>query len=367
MSLTSKDLRQRFDWPLLVVVGAISLVGVTNLLSATSTSTGLRSELYIQQIYWIVLGGALGALLVAIDYRDLQRYVWPAYLGGLVLLTLVFLLGRNVRGSQRWIPIGAFSLQPSEFMKLFLILALAKVLQTDVKSQTRSMSGWWAPLILLLPPMLLIMKQPDLGTAIILAAIFMTVMVLTRLTWRSLLGLVVVLCATAPVLWSYGLENYQRERFQAFWSPQEDLLDAGWHAHQSMVAIGSGGLWGKGYLQGTQNQHRFLPDQHTDFPFPVWAEEQGFVGVSVLLFLYGFLVLWGLKIGSQCKDRFGAILAVGVSSMIFWHVFINLGMVTGILPVVGVTLPLFSYGGSSVITVLMGVGLLLSVSLHRAN
>jgi rod shape determining protein RodA len=145
------------------------------------------------------------------------------------------------------------------------------------------------------------------------------------------------------------------------------LLDSGWHAHQAKVAIGSGGFWGKGFLQGTQNQHRFLPDQHTDFPFPVWAEEQGFAGVLVLLFLYVVLILWGLKIASEARDRFGAVVAVGVSALIFWHTVINLGMVCGLLPVVGITLPLVSYGGSSVLTIMIGVGLLMNISIRRFN
>ena len=170
-------------------------------------------------------------------------------------------------------------------------------------------------------------------------------------------------------IWVFGLRDYQRERFISYWESLTgediDILGDGWHRHQSEVAIGNGGLFGHGFLEGSQNQHNFIPDQHTDFPFPVWAEEQGFLGVMLLIGLYFFLILWGLRIAYTAKDRFGAVVAVGVSSFFFWHTVINIGMVCGLLPVVGVTLPLFSYGGSSVLTSMMGVGLLMNVSIRR--
>jgi rod shape determining protein RodA len=367
MQTIGKGLRDHFDWPLFVTVAAIAVIGVTNLYSATSAVRESLSELYIQQIYWLTLGAGVAVLIVAIDYRHFERFGFIAYGIGIALLVLVFLLAPNIRGSQRWIFIGSFSLQPSEIMKILLIIALAKYLHNDPKTEGRTLKDLVIPGAILGLPMLLILKQPDLGTALILAFIFGSIMLLTNLKLRSLLLLAGAFVLSAPLTWTYLLKDYQRERFLAFLHPEEDLLDSGWHAHQSMVAIGSGGFWGKGFMQGTQNQHRFLPDQHTDFPFPVWAEEQGFLGVALLLFLYTFLILWGLKVASQAKDRFGAVVAVGVSALFFWHTSINLGMVCGLLPVVGVTLPLFSYGGSSVLTSMMGVGLLMNVSLRRFN
>jgi len=361
----AKGLRDYFDWPLFVTVAAIAVVGVVNLYSATSATSLALGELYIQQIYWLAFGAGAAVLIAAVDYRHYERHGWVAYGAGVVLLVLVFLLGREIRGSQRWIPIGTFSLQPSEVMKLCLIIALAKYLHNDPKVEGRTLKDLVMPGLILALPMALILKQPDLGTALILAAIFGTVMVLTNLKLRSLVGLAAVFLVSAPLTWSYLLKDYQRERFLSFLAPDADLLDSGWHAHQSIVAIGNGGLLGRGFLQGTQNQHRFLPDQHTDFPFPVWAEEQGFVGSLVLIGLYLFLVVWGLKIASQAKDRFGAVIAVGVSALIFWHAAINIAMVMGLLPVVGVTLPLFSYGGSSVLTIMAGIGLLMNVSIRR--
>ena len=361
----SRQFKDNFDWPLFVTTAAIAVIGVVNLYSATSAAPSYLQDVYIQQIYWLTLGAGAAVLVAAIDYRHYERQGWVAYGVGIALLALVFLLGREVRGSQRWIPMGGFSLQPSELMKLFFIIALAKHLHNDPRTEGRTLKDLIIPGLILSVPLVLILAQPDLGTALMLVFIFATIMFLTHLKLRSLVTLVLSLVASAPLTWRYLLKPYQRERLTSFLEPEKDLLDAGWHAHQAKVAIGSGGLTGKGFLQGTQNQHRFLPDQHSDFPFSVWSEEQGFLGAVVLLLLYAVLILWGLKIASEAKDRFGAVVAVGVSAIIFWQTAINLGMVCGMLPVVGITLPLVSYGGSSVLTVMMGVGLLMNVSMRR--
>jgi rod shape determining protein RodA len=362
-------MRDGFDWPLFVMVSTIAVLGVVNLYSATSAMPAQLREIYIQQIYWLSLGAGVAVLIATIDYRYYERYAWFAYGLGIILLVLVFLLGREVRGSQRWIPIGSFSLQPSELMKIFLIIALAKYLHNDPKTTGRTLRDLVGPGLILMLPMLLILKQPDLGTALICAAIFGSIMLLTNLKVQSLLTLLISFGACAPLTWQFLLEDYQKERVYSFMAsftnPERDMLGSGWHAYQSKVAIGSGGIWGKGFLQGTQNQYGFLPDQHSDFPFAVFAEEHGLLGVLVLLGAYFFLIMWGLKVASQAKDRFGAVLAVGVSAMFFFHTVINVGMVLGLLPVVGVTLPLFSYGGSSVLTFMIGIGLLMNVSMRR--
>jgi rod shape determining protein RodA len=313
----------------------------------------------------LVLGSGAAVLVASIDYRYYERYAWGGYVAGVVMLILVFLLGREVRGAQRWIPIGGFSLQPSELMKIFFIVALAKHLHDDPRTEGRTLKDLILPALILGLPMSLILAQPDLGTALILAAIFGSIMFLTPLKLRSFLTLIGCFVVSAPLTWKYLLKDYQRVRMLSFLDPKTDILGDGWHAHQAKVAIGSGGWTGKGYLQGTQNQHRFLPDQHSDFPFSVWAEEQGFVGSIFVVVLYTVLILWGLKIAADAKDRFGAVVAVGVSSLLFWQAVINLGMVCGMLPVVGITLPLFSHGGSSVLTVMIGIGLLMNISMRR--
>lgn len=360
-----REHKDPFDWPLFLCVASIALVGVTNLYSATSAAHSGRSDIYVLQIYWLTLGSVAAIVCALVDYRYVERYAWAIYGVGVGLLMLVFLLGREIRGSQRWIPIGNFALQPSEFMKVILVIALAKFLHADSKVEGRTLLDLIVPGAIITVPIALILIQPDLGTALLLVATFGTIMMLTQLKWRSIVTLFGVLAGCAPLTWNYLLKDYQRFRILAFINPESDVLDTGWHAYQSMVAIGSGGWFGKGFMQGTQNQFRFLPDAPTDFPFPVWAEEHGFCGVIILLGLYAFWTLWGIRIAAQAKDRFGAVIALGVSATVFWQSVINIGMVAGIVPVVGVPLPLFSYGGSSVITTMAGVGLLMNVSMRR--
>jgi rod shape determining protein RodA len=357
--------RDNFDWALFLTASALAVIGVINLYSATILSRAALSEIYIQQVYWLVLGGILAAVVTVIDYRHYERLGYVLYAVGIVLLVLVFILGKDIRGSSRWISIGSFSFQPSEFMKLFMIIALAKYLHDDPKTEERSLKDLLIPAVLTAVPMLLILKQPDLGTALILSLMFATICLLTKIRWQSLVTLVVSGGIALPVIWAYVLRDYQKQRILVFLNPEANILGSGWHAHHARVAIGAGGWTGQGFMRGTQNQFLFLPDQHSDFPFAVFAEDWGFLGCAVLVGLYAFLVLWAVRIAATAKDRFGAVLAVGVGSLIFWHAFFNLGMVTGILPVVGVTLPLFSAGGSSVLTIMIGIGLLMNVSMRR--
>jgi rod shape determining protein RodA len=357
--------RDHFDWTLFISVGVLAVVGVINLYSATSVARAAHSEDYIQQIYWLVGGGILATVVAAIDYRHYERLGYALYVGGVVLLLLVFILGREIRGSSRWIYIGSYSFQPSEFMKLFLVIALAKYLHDDPKSEGRTLKDLVAPTLIAVVPTALVLLQPDLGTALILVLVFISICTLTRIQTKSLMWLAVAASIIAPVFWSYGLRGYQNERINAWLNPQENILGYNWDPHQARIAVGNGGWFGQGFMKGSQNQFLFLHEQHSDFPFPVFAEEWGFMGSIALVALYGFLVLWCLRVASSAKDRFGTVLTVGVASIVFWHVVFNLGMATGLLPVVGVTLPLFSYGGSSVMTVLIGVGLVMNVSMRR--
>jgi rod shape determining protein RodA len=357
--------RDNFDWALFLTASALAVVGVVNLYSATSVSRAALSDIYIQQVYWLVLGGILGAGVAVIDYRHYERLGYVLYGVGVVLLLLVFILGKDIRGSSRWIQIGSFGFQPSEFMKLFLIIALAKYLHDDPKTEDRSVRDLLVPAILVGVPTFLILRQPDLGTALILLLVFTTICLLTRIKWQSLAWIGVSFGIALPLLWAYVLKDYQKQRILVFLNPEANILGSGWHAHHARVAIGAGGWTGEGFMRGTQNQFLFLPDQHSDFPFAVFAEDWGFLGCVLLVALYGFLVLWAIRIAATAKDRFGAVIAIGVGALIFWHAFFNLGMVTGILPVVGVTLPLFSAGGSSVLTIMMGIGLLMNVSMRR--
>ncbi len=357
--------RDHFDWTLFITVAMLAVIGVINLYSATSVAKGTHSDDYIQQIYWLVGGGILATLVAAIDYRQYERLGYVLYGAGVVLLLLVFILGREIRGSSRWIYIGSYGFQPSEFMKLFLLVALGKYLHDHPKSEGRNLKDLLVPAVIAGVPTALVLLQPDLGTALILILVFVSIAGLTRIQTRSIVALALAGAILAPVFWSYGMRGYQSERITAWLHPNDNIRGYGWDAHQARVAVGNGGWFGQGFLKGSQNQFLFLHEQHSDFPFPVFAEEWGFVGSIVLVALYGLLVLWCLRVASSAKDRFGAVVAAGVGSIVFWHTVFNLGMVTGLLPVVGVTLPLFSYGGSSVMTILMGVGLVMNVSMRR--
>jgi rod shape determining protein RodA len=286
------------------------------------------------------------------------------YGGGVFSLILVMVLARDVRGAARWINIGSFSFQPSEFMKLCLVIALAKFLHDDAKNEERTLKDMILPVAFTAVPSLLIAKQPDLGTAMMMVLIFLSIVSLTRMKRKSFLTALGAAAIILPIVWQYALP-YQRSRITAFLNPTADLSGAGYHAYHARIAIGNGGLFGQGFQNSMQNQYHFLPDQFSDFPFAVFAEEWGFIGTVVLLGLYAFLVLWSVRIASLARDRFGAVVAVGCGAIIFWHTVINIGMACGLLPVVGMTLPLFSYGGSSVTTVLLAIALLMNVSMRR--
>src|SRR5580693_3316315 len=357
--------RDHFDWALFLGAALLAVVGVVNLYSATSVSRDALREIYVQQVYWLVFGGIIATLVAAIDYRHYERLGYGLYGLGVVLLVLVFILGRDIRGSSRWINIGSFSFQPSEFMKVFLIIALAKYLHDDPRTEGRTLKDLIAPALIAAVPTALVLLQPDLGTALILILVFVSICALTRVQTRSLVALGVAGLILAPVFWSYGLRGYQNERINAWLNPNENILGYNWDPHQARIAVGNGGWFGQGFMRGSQNQFMFLHEQHSDFPFPVFAEEWGFVGSIALVTLYAFLVLWSLRVAAGAKDRFGAVLAVGVGAIAFWHAVFNIGMATGLLPIVGVTLPLFSYGGSSEMTILLGVGLVMNVSMRR--
>lgn len=365
--LTSRA-RDHVDWPLFIVATIIAVLGVINLYSATSvyfnTQKSGLAEIYINQVYWLAIGGAGGAIVAAIDYRHIERFGYVIYAAGVFSLVLVSILARDVRGAARWINIGSFSFQPSEFMKVCLIIALAKYLHGDPKNEERTLKDLAMPAVITIVPAMLIARQPDLGTALVLVLIFVAVAAITRVRRNSMIKFFVTGLVAIPLIWTFALP-YQRDRVTAFLNPSEDLSGSGYHAYHARIAIGNGGIFGQGYMNGIQNQHGFLPDQYSDFPFPVFAEEWGLVGTFVLLGLYGFLILWSIRIASLARDRFGAVVAVGCGALIFWHTVINLGMTCGMLPVVGMTLPLFSYGGSSVITIALAIALLMNVSMRR--
>jgi rod shape determining protein RodA len=356
---------QNFDWMLLGLVGLLTLFGIVNLMSAThsgSAESVLSGELR-RQLISLGVGGVAMLLVVAIDYRHYERLAVPVYAVSMVLLAVTLVIAPVTRGSQSWLFGGR--VQPAEIARIAMILMLARYFQRNPPGELRRVTDLARPAMIALLPVGLILLQRDMGVALLTLLVACTYLVFVRIPWRAWLVVAVLAMAAGAALWSFGLEPYQRSRILDVVDPGRDPLASGYQVRQSRIAIGSGGLLGQGFRQGTQTQLRFLPTQHTDFAFSVLAEEWGFVGSTVTLGLYLTLLLWGLVVARNSKDGFGALVAVGVVGMLFWPAVLNVAMVVGLAPVIGVPLPLFSYGGSALVSTMIALGLLLNVSMRR--
>ena len=363
--MIDRRLIQNFDWVLLLLLLLMAGISILNLYSATyAVRDAGGTEVFIRQIYWFSLGFAVFFLMTTFHYFALERFAYPAYIFCTILLILVLFAGKVTAGSQRWLSIGFISFQPSELSKIAVILVLAKFFSAKGGSKKFRLRDLWQPFLLISIHALLILKEPDLGTALLLILVSLSIILFVGIHWKSMALAVLSGMIVAPFIWS-RLQEYQKMRILTFLRPEMDPLGSGYHINQSKIAIGSGLFGGKGFLQGTQTQLHFLPEQHTDFAFSVFAEEWGFVGSLILLLLYLILLLWGLNIAKNSKDKFGSLIAVGIVALVFWHVVINTGMVTGLLPVVGIPLVLFSYGGSSLILTMAAMGLLMNISMRR--
>jgi rod shape determining protein RodA len=363
--MLDRRLVQNFDWVLLLLLLLLAAISVLNLYSATYAIRDVGgSQVFFKQIYWFMIGFAVFLLMTTFNYYALERLAYPAYIFTIALLILVLFVGKVTSGSQRWLNLGPISFQPSELAKISLVIVLAKFFSEKRGYRGYRLKDLWQPFLLIGAPSILILKEPDLGTAMLLVAGSLSMILFVKVSWKSLMILMGSALSLAPFVW-FSLKEYQRMRILTFIRPDMDPFGAGYHINQSKIAIGSGQFWGKGFLNGTQTRLHFLPEQHTDFAFSVLAEEWGFVGSALLLILYLFLILWGLNIAKVSKDRFGSIMSVGIVVFIFWQVVINVGMVTGLLPVVGIPLLLFSYGGSSLISTMAAMGLLMNISMRR--
>ncbi|HUN54398.1 MAG TPA: rod shape-determining protein RodA [Smithella sp.] len=353
-----------FDWLLLAFVLTICAIGVLNIYSTGFSASEGQIPLYLKQIQWIAIGLIFMMIIFFIDYRVIVQYAYVIYGISIALLVLVFIFGYASHGSQRWLGGGFFAFQPSELMKIVIIITLARYFDDHKSSESYKLKELLWPLLIVAVPFVLILKQPDLGTALMLMIIFISIVFFIGVDRKSLIIAITSALIFIPIGWSF-LKDYQRERLITFLDPENDPLGAGYHIIQSMIAIGSGEIFGKGFLSGSQTQLKFLPEQQTDFVFSVFAEEWGFIGALILIILFMVVILWGLKIALQARDLLGTITAFGVTAFISWEVFINIGMVLGILPVVGIPLPLFSYGGSAMLSLMAAIGLLMNVSARR--
>ena len=356
---------QNFDWVLLGLVVLLLGLGLGNLFSATHAGADAgSSEIFRRQLLTLTVAAVVAAAVCAIDYRRFARLAIPLYLGSLAFLLLPLLLSPAVRGAQAWLFEGR--VQPSELAKIGLVLALARYFQRNPPTEITRLRQLGIPMLIIALPVGIIALQNDIGVALLVLLIGVTFLPFVRIPWRAWAGLGAAGVAGLVAFWGYGLRNYQRTRILDFLDPARDPLASGYQAMQSRIAVGSGGLFGTGWLEGSQTQLRFLPTQHTDFVFSVLAEEWGFAGSTFVLVIYLSLLLWGLWwVARNAKDAFGAMLAVGVVGTLFWPATINIAMVLGLAPVIGVPLPLFSYGGSALLSAGISVGLLLNVSMRR--
>ena len=360
MSIVPAPIAQ-LPWKLMLLITAIAAFGIIVLYSAAS---GSMTPWALNQLVRFILFSVMALVLSRLPVSLFAAGSMPAYGAVLIALILVELIGGVAGGSQRWINLGFMQLQPSEFMKPIIVLAVARFYARLPVGELRRWTAIWPALLLIGLPWALVLVQPDLGTATMIAAGGVTVMVLAGLPLRLFIGAGLTGAAVIPIAFSF-LHDYQQKRVLIFLDPESDPLGAGYHISQSKIAIGSGGLWGKGFLQGTQSHLDYLPEGHTDFVFATMAEEWGLVGGMALIFAFLMLFRWGIRVSIRAQDRFSRLAAAGLTTTIFFYVAINLMMVMGLAPVVGIPLPFMSYGGSSMLTVMLCIGIIMAIDRDR--
>jgi len=361
-----RRLLEDFDWILLLTVITISIIGFISIYSA-SASYGTETPYFQRQIIWFFIGLVTMAVVTMIDYRFLEKLSPLLHLLMIVLLVVVLIYGTGGPGSpvKRWIKIGPIFFQPSELVKYTLVLYLAYYFNESRRVGNLGVKELIWPLVVTLVPFALILKQPNYGTASLLIFTFIPVIFLVGIRLKTVFYTAILGFISVPFGWLFFLKQYHRDRFLIFFNPELDPLGKGYQIIQSKISVGSGQFWGKGYLKGTQARLNFLPARHTDFIFSVYTEEWGFFGGVVLVGLYLFLILWCLRHVGQTKDRSGTILTLGITSILAFQITINIAMVLGLLPIIGMPLPFMSYGGSALLSQMIGIGLILNVRMRR--
>lgn len=350
------------NWGLIILVCVIAGIGFTALYSAAG---GNFEPWALKQIIRFGVGFVMMLIIALIDIRFWYRIAYPAFAIGMVLLVIVEFMGQIGMGAQRWINLGFIQIQPSEIMKIALVMAMARYFHAASTEDMKRIGFLIIPAILMALPIGLVLLQPNLGTATILAVDGVTMMFIAGAPlWIYILG-AVSLAGLIPAVWMFYMHDYQKQRVLTFLDPESDPLGAGYHITQSKIALGSGGIEGRGFLQGTQSKLNFLPEKETDFIFTLWAEEWGLLGGVILLLLFGLVFLYCGWIAFRCRHAFGRYLVFGLMVNFSLYVFINVAMVMGLIPVVGIPLPLVSYGGTAMLACLAGFGLILSASVHK--
>lgn len=363
MSLLSRPFAKmaQMHW---VLVCLISMAGCVGFAMMYSAAGGNMNPWALKQMMYFAVAFLLMVGLAITPASTLLRYAYVIYGGSVMMLIVVKMMGFAGKGAKRWVEVGGLNLQPSEMMKVAVVLALARYYHSINRNDVSKLAFILPPIVLVAVPAVLILKQPNLGTATILMGVGAIVCYMAGLRARYFAMVAAAVLAVAPVGWHF-LHDYQKQRVMTFLHPEEDPQGAGYNIMQSIIAIGSGGVFGKGYMQGSQGQLDFLPEKHTDFIFTMLAEEFGFVGCMLILLLYLSIIGCGVGIYLRSRHTFGSLLAIGVSAMLFVHILINTAMVMGLIPVVGVPLPMLSYGGSIMISMMMGFGLMQNAYVHR--
>lgn len=355
-----------FNWSLLVVTSLILLIGVVNLYSAVYYwGEEGQSSLFWSQLLWILIGLVVMFMANFSDYKLFHRFATYIYVAANLLLIFSLIFGKAVKGTYGWIQIWGFSFQPAEFAKIAFVIAISKFYSEHPEPDGFSLLDLLRPIAIMALPFMLVILQGDMGSSLFFLLIFVSVALFAKIKTSSIVFLLIVGLIAGGVTYQFGLKEYQRSRILNFLNPEQDVRNTGYHLVQSKIAVGSGKIFGKGYLNGNINKLRYLPERHTDFIFPVFAEEWGFVGSFFLISLYLTLLLMGVEIATKTRDRFGILLTVGIISMFFWQIAINLGGVLGLMPLTGVTLPLMSYGGSSMVVILGCIGIVGNISRKR--
>jgi rod shape determining protein RodA len=350
-----------YDWWLLAIVAAICALGVLEIYSATHGSA--LAGMHTKQIRWLVIGFVAMFILSRLDYHVIMEQAPILYIVGIAALIAVLVFGHRRFGAQRWIPILGEFFQVSELVKLIIIIVLARFF-TEVRTDELSLQDLIKAGLLVGIPLVLILKQPDLGTALVLLPMLIVGAFLAGLQWKHAAVIILIGVLMLPVGWHF-LKPYQKERVTSFLHPEEDAKGSGYQVLQSKIAVGSGGFWGKGFGNGSQNQLGYIPVRYSDFIMSAWAEEQGFKGVLLALGLYMALLLRLVQNAQRAKDRAGMFLVMGVTAALGFHVLVNVAMVIGAMPVTGIPLPLMSYGGSATLFVFLAIGLVMNVRLRR--
>jgi rod shape determining protein RodA len=361
-TLSITDKLFEVNWGLLLLISIIACAGFAMLYSVAG---GHFSPWATPQILRFLAGCLILVVVALVDIRLWMSLAYPSYIASLILLIAVVVAGHVGLGAQRWITLGPLGLQPSELMKVSLVLALARFLHGKSVEEISKPLNLLIALAMIGIPAVFVVLQPNLGTTLIIVADGASILFLAGLSWWWIAPALTAVAVAVPAAWQFALHDYQKRRVLTFLDPESDSLGAGWNITQAKIAIGSGGATGKGFLQGTQSRLNFLPEKQTDFIFTNFGEEFGFVGSIALLILFAVVIGYGIQIAMSARSQFGRLLAMGITLNFFFYIMINASMVMGLIPVVGIPMPLISYGGSAMLTVMFGFGLLMSVHVHR--